>query len=54
MNKKNKVEKLQKKEAKLVYKGNKAVDEGRNKKANRILGKAAKVENRIIKKSNKK
>jgi hypothetical protein len=54
MNKKNKVERLQKRETKLVTKGNKAVDESRNKKANRLLGRAAKVENRIIKKTSKK
>jgi phage shock protein A len=54
MNKKNKVEKLQKRETKLVSKGHKAVDEGRNKKADRILGRAAKVENRIVKKTGKK
>ena len=47
--KKNKVARLQKKEDKLVTKGNKAVDEGRDKKADRLLGRAAKVENRKIK-----
>jgi phage shock protein A len=50
MAKQNKIQRLQKRETKLVSKGNKAVDEGRNKKANRVLGRAAKVENRIIKK----
>lgn len=44
----NKIARLQKKESKLVAKGNKAVDEGREKKADRLLKKAAKVENRII------
>lgn len=34
---------------KLVSKGYKAVDEGRDKKADRLLGRAAKIENRIIK-----
>lgn len=44
-----KVARLEKKEAKLVSKGNKAVDEGRERKADRLLGRAAKVENRVIK-----
>lgn len=44
-----KVARLEKKEARLVSKGNKAVDEGRERKANRVLGRAAKVENRVIK-----
>jgi hypothetical protein len=44
-----KIARLQKKEDKLVAKGNKAVDEGRDKKADRLLGRAAKVENRKIK-----
>jgi hypothetical protein len=47
--KKNKIARLQKKEDRLVAKGNKAVDEGRDKKADRLLGRAAKVENRKIK-----
>jgi hypothetical protein len=42
MKTKNKrVERLEKRENKLVAKGNKAVDEGRDKKADRILGRAA-------------
>jgi hypothetical protein len=45
----NKLARLQAKESELVYRGNKAVDEGRDKKANRLLRRAAKVENRIIK-----
>jgi hypothetical protein len=45
----SKIARLQKKEDKLVTKGNKAVDEGRDKKADRLLGRAAKVENRKIK-----
>jgi hypothetical protein len=36
-----------------VKKGNKAVDEGRERKADRILGRAARVENRKIKTSEK-
>ena len=43
-----KIERLKKREDKLVSKGYKAVDEGREKKADRILGRAARVENRII------
>jgi phage shock protein A len=43
-----KIKRLKEKEAKLVSKGNKAVDEGREKKADRLLGRAARVENRII------
>ena len=45
---KNKIPRLKEKEADLVSRGKKAVDEGRDKKANRLLGRAAKVENRII------
>jgi len=45
----NKIARLQKKEDRLVAKGNKAVDEGRDKKADRLLGRAAKTENRKIK-----
>ena len=45
---KNKIPRLKEKEADLVSRGNKAVDEGREKRANRLLGRAAKVENRII------
>jgi phage shock protein A len=43
-----KIKRLKEREAKLVSKGNKAVDEGREKKADRLLGRAARVENRII------
>jgi hypothetical protein len=50
---KGKVARLEKKEGKLVYKGNKAVDEGRDKKADRILGRAARTENRVIKATEK-
>jgi uncharacterized protein HemY len=48
------VKRLQKRESKLVSKGSVAVDEGREKKANRLLGKAAKVENKMIKKAKRK
>ena len=49
-----KIARLQKKENNLVSKGNKAVDEGRDKKADRILGRAAKIEDRKIKLSEMK
>lgn len=49
INPKKKVARLEKKEDRLVRRGNKAVDEGRERKADRLLGRAAKVENRIIK-----
>ena len=45
---KNKLERLKKKESNLVARGYKAVDEGRDKKADRLLKRAAKVENRVI------
>jgi phage shock protein A len=53
-NKEAKVKRLQKREDKLVYKGNKAVDEGREKKADRLLGRAARTEDRKIRLSEKK
>jgi len=43
-----KIERLKERESKLVSRGYKAVDEGREKKADRLLGRAARVENRII------
>jgi phage shock protein A len=43
-----KIKRLKEREANLLSKGYKAVDEGRDKKANRILGRAANLENRII------
>ena len=49
IDKTKKVGRLQKKENRLLSKGNKAVDEGRDKKADRLLGRAAKVESRKIK-----
>lgn len=51
---KDKVKRLEKRESKLVAKGYKAVDEGRDKKADRILGRAARVENRLIETKAKK
>jgi len=50
----DRIERLKKRETRLVNKGNKAVDEGRDKKADRILGRAAKTENLIIKLEEKK
>lgn len=47
--KEKKVERLKRREEKLVEKGYKAVDEGRDRKADRVLSRAARVENRIIK-----
>lgn len=44
------IERLERREQKLVRKGYKAVDEGKDKKADRLLGRAAKIENRLIKK----
>lgn len=48
------IERLKKKENRLVSKGSKAVDEGRDKKADRILGRAAKTENKRINLQEKK
>jgi len=53
MDKPKKLARLQKKESNLVYRGKKAVDEGRDNRADRLLKKAAKVENRVIKTSEK-
>lgn len=52
--KNNVIDRLQKREDRLVRKGNKAVDEGRDKKADRILGRAARVEDRKIRLAEKK
>ena len=43
-----KIKRLKEREDKLVSRGYKAVDEGRDRRADRILGRAANVENRII------
>ncbi len=51
--KNNVIDRLQRKEDKLVARGNKAVDEGRERKADRLLGKAARVEDRKIRLSEK-
>jgi hypothetical protein len=44
-----KVDQLEKKESRLVSKGYKAVDEGKERKADRILGRAADIQDRRIK-----
>ncbi len=54
LDKKKKLARLQKKESDLVYRGKKAVDEGRDNKADRLLKKASRVENRVINISEKK
>lgn len=48
------IERLERKENRLVKKGYKAVDEGRDKKADRLLGRAAKVEDKKIRLSENK
>lgn len=45
----NRINRLENREANLVARGNKAVDEGRERRADRLLGRAAQVENRLIK-----
>ena len=45
----NKIKRLENREASLVSRGKLAVDEGRERKADRLLGRAARVENRVIK-----
>lgn len=47
----NMQERMQKREEKLVRKGNKAVDEGRDRKADRLFGRAARVEDRMIRRT---
>ena len=44
----SKIKRLENREANLVALGSKAVDEGRERKADRLLGRAARVENRVI------
>ena len=48
------IERLKKKEERLAQKGYIAVDEGRDKKADRILGRAARAENKWINLEEKK
>lgn len=50
----DKIKRMEKRESKLVSRGAKAVDEGRERKADRLLGRAAKVESRVIKTMEKK
>lgn len=47
------IDRLQKKEERLAAKGYKAVDEGRDKKADRLLGRAANIQDRRIRKAEK-
>lgn len=49
----NRINRLKRKEAKLVDKAKQAVDEGREKKADRLLKRAANVEDRKIRLSEK-
>lgn len=49
----NKDERLEKRQLRLVSKGRKAVDEGREKKAYRLLGRAADIEDRRIRRDEK-
>lgn len=49
----NVIDRLQRKEEKVVAKGYKAVDEGREKKAERLLGRAADIQDRRIRKAEK-
>lgn len=49
----NKSDEIRIKSEKTLHKANVAVDEGRNKKANRLFEKAAKQENRSIKIENR-
>ena len=53
-NNSDKIKRLEKREHKLAAKGYKAVDEGRERKADRVLGRAARTENRVIKAKSKK
>jgi phage shock protein A len=53
-NENDKINRLRRKENKLVDKAKQAVDEGRDKKADRLFGRAARVEDRKIKLSEKK
>jgi hypothetical protein len=46
------MDRLEKKEGRLVSRGYKAVDEGREAKAERLLGRAARIQDKIIRKSN--
>jgi phage shock protein A len=52
--KEKRIKRLEKREEKLVSKANKAVDEGRDRKADRLFGRAAKVEDRKIRLSERK
>jgi hypothetical protein len=45
----NRIQRLENREANLVARGNRAVDEGRERRADRLFRRAARVENRLIK-----
>ena len=53
-NENDKINRLRRRENKLVDKAKQAVDEGRDKKADRLFGRAARVEDKKIKLSEKK
>lgn len=53
-NKGKRAENLREKSDKLAYRGNVAVDEGRDKKADRLLKRAANLEDRSIRLSERK
>ena len=53
-NENDKINRLRRRENKLVDKAKQAVDEGRDKKADRLFGRAARVEDRKIRLSEKK
>jgi phage shock protein A len=53
-NENDKINRLRRRENKLVDKAKQAVDEGRDKKADRLFGRAARIEDRKIKLSEKK
>jgi phage shock protein A len=53
-NENDKINRLRRRENKLVDKAKQAVDEGRDKKADRLFGRAARIEDKKIKLSEKK
>ena len=53
-NENDKINRLRRRENKLVDKAKQAVDEGRDKKADRLFGRAARVEDKKIRLSEKK
>jgi phage shock protein A len=53
-NENDKINRLRRRENKLVDKAKQAVDEGRDKKADRLFGRAARIEDKKIRLSEKK